>query len=100
VARFKLAVARMAIALDEKALQAFVGEYELEAGIIVVVTQSGGKLRVKPPEQPEAIYQPWSPTEFFRTGGRELTFFRDDAGAVVRLELYYEGRTFSATKIK
>ncbi len=100
VARFKPPVARTAVEIGAKDLEAFAGEYELEPGVTVAVAVSEGKLRVKSPGQAEVVYQPWSPTEFFRTGGRELTFFRDDAGAVVRLELYYEGRTFSATKIK
>jgi CubicO group peptidase (beta-lactamase class C family) len=100
VGRFKPVVARTTIALDEKALQAFVGEYELEPGVTVVVTRSGGTLRIKSPNQPEVIYQPWSPTEFFRPGGRELTFFKDAAGAVVRLVLYYEGFEHEAKKIK
>ena len=72
----------------------------LEPGVTVAVAVSEGKLRVKSPGQAEVVYQPWSPTEFFRPGGRELTFFRDEAGAVVRLELYYEGHTFAAKKIK
>jgi D-alanyl-D-alanine-carboxypeptidase/D-alanyl-D-alanine-endopeptidase len=100
VGRFKPVVARTAIALDEKALQAFVGEYELQPGVIIVVTQSGGKLRVKPPEQPEAIYQPWSPTEFFRPGGRELAFKKDATGAVTGFVLYAEGLEHEAKKIK
>ena len=100
VARFKPAVARTAVELESKALEAFAGEYELEPGVTVAVAVSEGKLRVKSPGQAEVIYQAWSPTEFFRPGGRELTFFRDDAGAVIRLELYYEGHTFSAKKIK
>ncbi len=100
VARFKPPVARTAVEIGAKDLEAFAGEYELEPGATVAVAVSEGKLRVKSPGQAEVVYQPWSPTEFFRPGGRELTFFRDDAGAVVRLELYYEGRTFSAKKIK
>jgi D-alanyl-D-alanine-carboxypeptidase/D-alanyl-D-alanine-endopeptidase len=100
VARFKPVVAHTAIELDEKALRAFAGEYELQPGVIVIITQSGGKLHVKAPGQAEAIYLAWSPTEFFRPGGRELTFFRDVSGAVVRLALYYEGNTFEAKKIK
>jgi D-alanyl-D-alanine-carboxypeptidase/D-alanyl-D-alanine-endopeptidase len=100
VARFKPPVARTAIALDEKTLGDLAGQYELEPGVTVVVTVSEGKLRVKSPGQAEVVYQAWSPTEFFRPGGREVTFFRDDAGAVARLELYYEGHIFGAKKVK
>ena len=99
VARFEPAVARTAVEIGAKDLAAFAGEYELEPGVTVAIAVSEGKLRVKSPGQAEVVYQPWSPTEFFRAGGRELTFFRDDAGTVIRLELYYEGRTFSAKKI-
>jgi hypothetical protein len=100
VARFKPPVARTAVELDAKALEAFAGEYELEPGVTVAIAVSEGKLRVKSPGQAEVTYQAWSPTEFFRPGGRELTFFKDAAGAVVRLELYYEGHTFGAKKVK
>ena len=100
VARFKPVVARTAIALDEKALQAFTGEYELQAGVIVVIAQDGGRLRVKTPGQLDAIYQAWSPTEFFRPGGRELTFKKDATGAVTGFVLYSEGLEHEAKKIK
>jgi D-alanyl-D-alanine-carboxypeptidase/D-alanyl-D-alanine-endopeptidase len=100
VGRFKPPVARTAVELDPKALEAFAGQYEIEPGVTVAVAVSEGKLRVKSPGQAEVVYQAWSPTRFFRPGGRELTFFRDDAGAVVRLELYYEGQTFGAKKVK
>ena len=100
VARFKPAVARTAVELEPKALEAFAGEYEIEPGVLVAVTVSGGRLRVKSPGQAEVFYQAWSPTEFFRIGGRELTFFKDAGGAVVRLELYHEGHTFGAKKVK
>jgi CubicO group peptidase (beta-lactamase class C family) len=100
VARFKPAVARTAVEIGAKDLAAFAGEYELEPGVTVAVAVSDGKLRVKSPGQAEVVYQPWSPTEFFRPGGRELTFFKDAAGAVIRLELYYEGHTFGAKKVK
>jgi hypothetical protein len=100
VGRFRPTVARTAVALEAKALEAFAGEYELEPGVTVAVAAEDGRLRVKSPGQPEVFYQPWSPTEFFRPGGRELTFFHDAAGAVVRLELYNEGRVFEAKKVK
>jgi CubicO group peptidase (beta-lactamase class C family) len=100
VARFRPIVTRTAIELDDKALQAYAGEYELEPGVAVVITLSGGKLRVKSPNQPDAIYQPWSPTEFFRLGGREITFYKDAAGAVTHFVLRHEGLEHTAKKIK
>jgi CubicO group peptidase (beta-lactamase class C family) len=100
VARFRPAVARTAIELDDKALQAYAGEYEIEPGVTVVITLSDGKLRVKSPNQPDAIYQPWSPAEFFRLGGREITFYKDAAGAVTHLVLRHEGLEHTAKKIK
>jgi serine-type D-Ala-D-Ala carboxypeptidase/endopeptidase len=100
VARFKPPVARTAIAVDEKILQVYVGEYELEPGVTVVVTLSGGKLHVKTPGQAEAVYEAWSPTEFFRLGGRELTFHKDASGAVTGFVLYSEGLDHEAKKIK
>ncbi len=100
VARFKPTVARTAIAVDEKTLQAYAGEYELEQGITVVITLSGGKLHVKSPGQTEAVYEAWSPTEFFRLGGRELTFHKEASGAVTGFVLYSEGLEHEAKKIK
>ena len=100
VARFKPPVARTAIAVDEKTLQAYAGEYELEQGVTAVITLSGGKLHVKSPGQAEAVYEAWSPTEFFRRGGREITFYKDAAGAVTHFVLHYEGLDHEAKKIK
>ena len=100
VARFKPPVARTAIAVDEKALQAFAGEYQLEPGVTVVITLSGGKLHVKAPGQAEAVYEAWSPTEFFRLGGREITFYKDAAGEVTHFVLRHEGLEHEAKKIK
>lgn len=100
VARFKPTVARTAIVVGEKTLQAYVGEYELEPGVTVVVTLSGGKLHVKAPGQAEAVYEAWGPTEFFRLGGREITFYKDAAGAVTHFVLYSEGLDHEAKKIK
>ena len=100
VARFKPPVARTAVEIGAKDLEAYAGEYEIEPGVTVAIAVSEGKLRVKSPGQAEVLYQPWSPTEFFRIGGRELTFFKDAAGVVVRLELYHEGYTFGAKKVK
>ena len=100
VARFKPTVARTAIVVDEKTLQAFAGEYQLEPGVTVVITLSGGKLHVKAPGQAEAVYEAWGPTEFFRLGGREITFYKDAAGAVTHFVLRYEGLEHEAKKIK
>ena len=100
VARFKPPVARTAIAVDDKTLQAYLGEYELEPGVTTVVTVVNGKLHVKTAGQAEVEYLPWSPAEFFRPGGREITFYRDAAGAVTHFVLYYEGLEHEARKIK
>ena len=100
VARFKPPVARTAIAVDDKTLQAYVGEYELQPGLTAVVTVVNGKLHVKTAGQAEVEYLPWSPAEFFRPGGREITFYRDAAGAVTHFVLYYEGLEHEAKKIK
>ena len=100
VARFKPPVARTAIAVDDKTLQAYLGEYELEPGVTAVVTVVNGKLHVKTAGQAEVEYLPWSPAEFFRPGGREITFYRDAAGAVTHFVLYYEGLEHEAKKIK
>ena len=100
VARFKPPVARTAVAVDDKTLQAYVGEYEFEPGVTVVITLSGGKLHVKAPGQAEAVYEAWSPTEFFRLGGREITFYKDAAGAVTHFVLRSEGLEHEAKKIK
>ena len=100
VARFKPPVARTAIAVDDKTLQAYLGEYELQPGLTAVVTVVNGKLHVKTAGQAEVEYLPWSPAEFFRPGGREITFYRDAAGAVTHFVLYYEGLEHEAKKIK
>jgi D-alanyl-D-alanine-carboxypeptidase/D-alanyl-D-alanine-endopeptidase len=100
VGRFRPTVTRTPVTVDEKTLQAYAGEYELQPGVTAVITVLNGKLRVKTPGQAEVEYLAWSPTEFFRPGGREITFYKDAAGAVTHFVLYYEGLEHVARKIK
>ena len=62
-------------AVDE-GLQAYAGEYELEPGVTVAVAVWRVSCR-QIAGQAEVDYQPWSPTEFFRPGGRHPGHLRE-----------------------
>jgi CubicO group peptidase (beta-lactamase class C family) len=101
VARFRPPVEHKAVAVDEKTLQSYAGEYELRPGFTIGVTRSGGRLYLKATGQPMFEYTAASPTEFFRTAGDiRITFLNDPSGAVTGLVLYQDGFDREAKKIK
>jgi CubicO group peptidase (beta-lactamase class C family) len=101
VGRLKAPDTRPEIAVDEKALEPFVGEYELEPEVRLTVTRTGPKLFLRRTGQPMYEMGAWSPTEFFlRATDVRITFARDGAGAVTHLTLYQNGFERTARKIK
>jgi len=100
-ARFKPASERRAVPVDESVLQRYVGEYELRPGFTVAVTQTGGRLYIRPTGQPLLAFQAESPTEFFSVSGDiQITFVRNVSGAVTHLVLHQNGFDREARKIK
>jgi len=99
--RFRPRVERKPVAVDEKTLREYAGEYELRPGFILTVSVGGGRLFMRATGQPAFDYLAESPTEFFhRTADIQITFVRNAAGAVDHLVLHQDGFDREAKKIK
>ena len=83
---------RVAIKLDPKVLDAFVGQYELGPGEVFTIRRDGEKLRAQLTGQPSVPIQPESETNFFYTVvDAQLTFVKDAKGKVTELVLHQNG---------
>jgi serine-type D-Ala-D-Ala carboxypeptidase/endopeptidase len=99
--RLKAPDTRPEIAVDEKTLEAYVGEYQLTPEIRLTVTRTGAKLYLRRAGQPGYEMVAWSPTEFFlRVADVRITFVKDAAGTVTGLVLYQNGVDQPAPKVK
>ena len=93
---------RTAIALPVSALSAFVGVYELAPGTELVVTMGDEALiaRSTAGGQPVRLW-PESPVNFFvKEVDAQITFTRDQSGAVTGLVLHQYGRHRPANKVR
>jgi CubicO group peptidase (beta-lactamase class C family) len=80
------------IAIDPKIFDAYVGNYELEPGIILNFSRKGNKLYGWFPNLPQMEIFPESETTFFvREPDAQFTFVKDATGKVDRLILRMRG---------
>jgi D-alanyl-D-alanine-carboxypeptidase/D-alanyl-D-alanine-endopeptidase len=101
VGHFRPSVARKEIAVGEKILDAYTGEYELKPGLSIIITKNGARLFLRVTGQDAFELAASSPTEFFiKSPDVQVTFVRDEAGAVTRLLLFQNGFEQKAVKIK
>jgi D-alanyl-D-alanine-carboxypeptidase/D-alanyl-D-alanine-endopeptidase len=87
-------------ALDAAALDAYAGEYRIDAKITVKVWREGHHLRAQPTGQaPDSVW-PTGPDKFhLRKADANLAFERDASGAVVALELIEDAGTQRAPRL-
>jgi hypothetical protein len=79
---------RKAIALDPKALDAFVGSYEFGPNAVAIATKEGDALMWKGGRRPKVRLMPLSDTRFFvEETGVEMTFHKGDNGPVTGVTL-------------
>jgi len=94
-------VERTAIELPVEVLEAYVGSYALSPEATLVVTLEDGQLFVTPTDQGAYPMFAESETEFFlREAPVQITFTRDDAGAVDGLILHQGGREQRAERVR
>lgn len=88
-----------ALDLEASALEAYVGEYELQ-GITVEVALDAGELRLTLPGQPTYTLDPVKPDVFGIHGldGFSVAFSRDEADAVDALTFLQPNGNFKATR--
>ena len=92
---------RKAVDVAESVLQGYVGEYELRPGFTLTVTRTGGRLYLRATEQPMLQFLAESPTEFFYAAGDiQITFVKNESGAVTHLVLHQGGDNREAKRIK
>jgi CubicO group peptidase (beta-lactamase class C family) len=98
--KYEIPRERVAIKIDPKILDAYVGQYELNPNFIITVTREGDSLMTQATGQPKFELFPESETKFFlKVVDAQVTFVKDDKGAVTRLILH-QGGDQTAKKIK
>ena len=86
--------------IDPKILDAYVGQYELNPNFIITMTREGDRLMTQVTGQPKFELFPESETKFFlKVVDAQVTFVKDDKGAVTHLILH-QGGDQKAMKIK
>ena len=91
---------RMAVKIDPKILDAYVGQYELNSNFIITMTREGDSLMTQATGQPKFELFPESETKFFlKAVDAQVIFVKDDKGAVTHLILHQGGEQ-KAKKIK
>src|SRR5262245_9490260 len=91
---------RVAVKIDPKILDAYVGQYELRPNFVLTMTREGDSLMTQATGQPKFELFPESETKFFlKDVDAQVTFVKDDKGAVTNLILH-QGIDQTAKKIK
>ena len=92
---------RVIAQVDPSTYDAFVGEYEIAPGLILVITKEGDRLMSAAPGQPKSELFPEAANSFFlKHADAQFTFVRDEAGKVVQVNIRRSTREFKAKKIK
>lgn len=98
--KYELPRERVAIKIDPKILDAYVGQYELNPNIIFTMSREGDSLMVQITGQPKFEVFPESEIKFFyKVVNAQVTFVKDDKGVVTHLILHQNGDR-TAKKIK
>src|SRR6266511_3325779 len=98
--KYEISRERVAIKIDPKILDAYVGQYELNPNFIITMTREGDRLMTQATGQPKFELFPESETKFFlKVVDAQVTFVKDDKGAVTHLILH-QGGDQKAKKIK
>ena len=92
---------RVAIKVDPRIYDAYVGEYEYGPNRILTITREGDKLFAQRRGAPKAEILPESETKFFLTVvDAQLVFLKDDAGKVIGIILIANGQEMKGNKAK
>lgn len=101
LAKFEPPKERKAIQLDEKILEAYVGEYELAPSFNLTITREGNRLYAQATGQPRIELFAEAETKFYITVvDAQITFVKDEKGQVRELILHQNGQNVPGRKIK
>ena len=89
------------IAVDEKILKQYEGEYELAPTFVITITVENGGLKGQPTGQPKVDLYATSETEFFlKVVDAKIVFVKNDKGEVEKLILHQNGKEMPGMKKK
>jgi hypothetical protein len=92
---------KVAIKVDPKIFDAYVGKYEINPSLIITISREENRLVGEATGQPKVEFSAESETRFFVGEiGIEITFVKDEKGAVTHLVLRQGGRDTNARKIQ
>jgi CubicO group peptidase (beta-lactamase class C family) len=98
--KYEIPRERVAIKVDPKILDAYVGQYEINPSFKFTITREGDSLMSQATGQPKFELFPESETKFFlKVVDAQVTFVKDDKGAVTHMTLH-QGGDRTAKKIK
>ena len=98
--KYELPRERVAIKVDPKIYDAYVGRYELTPTFSLTIAREGDRLMGHPTGQPPAELFPESETKFFlKVVDAQITFVKDEKGQVTGLILH-QGGDRRAQKVK
>ena len=89
-----------AIKVDPKIYDTYVGQYEIEAGMVLEVIKKDNRLWAKVGEQKMELF-PESATKYFtKAAPVRVTFIKDDRGKVIQVLVHTDRGEMRAKKIK
>ena len=92
---------RMAISVDSKIYDAYVGQYEIAPNVVLDITKEGERLMSQATGQPKMELLPESEIEFFIKGfTAQFVFVRDGTGRVTKLIINQEGQRVTTKRLK
>lgn len=98
--KYELPRERVAIKVDPKLTDAYLGEYQLGPNAILTISKTGAQLYAQLTGQPRFEIYPEAETKFFlKVVDAQLSFVKDDKGQVTHLILH-QGGNQEAKKIK
>ena len=98
---YEMPIERVAIEVDPKIYDAYVGQYELAPDLIATVTKENNRLFAQATGQPKFELYPESETKFFlKVADVQFTFVKNEEGEVTQLIIHQEGKDSPARKIK
>src|SRR5499426_1324445 len=90
--KYEIPRERVAIKIDPKILDAYVGQYELNPNFIITMTRESDRLMTQATGQPKFELFPESETNFFlKVVDAQVTFVKDEKGVVTHLILHQGG---------
>jgi CubicO group peptidase (beta-lactamase class C family) len=98
--KYELPRERIAVKVDPKLTDAYVGEYQLGPNAVMTISKVGEQLYAQPTGQPRVEIYPEAETKFFlKVVDAQLTFVKDEKGQVTHL-IFHQGGDREAKRIK